>query len=93
MNNLHSALIIAVTALVTMVLRFLPFLIFCCQFVAIGNMIAAYLRSLIIIVMPTALNDSLASFNLRYYVSSLSDLLLPICCHGTTISPANVRSY
>ena len=28
MNNLHSALIIVVTALVTMVLRFLPFLIF-----------------------------------------------------------------
>ena len=28
MNDLHSALIIAVTALVTMALRFLPFLIF-----------------------------------------------------------------
>lgn len=92
MPNLHSALLIAVIATVTVVLRFLPFIIFCGKrqtppFITyLGKVLPSAIIGMLVIYCLRNISFSSSPFGIPELIASATVVLLHLLKRNTLIS-------
>lgn len=90
MNNLHSLLIVLVTAGVTILLRFLPFLVFTNKtpkaIVYLGKVLPCAIMAMLVVFCLKNVNVLTYPFALPEFISILAVIILHKWRHNTLIS-------